>query len=321
MPIQETRPEKSIRAGFTLVELLVVIGVIALLMGILIPVVSGVKKRGYEVKTKALISKISNGCHAYYLDWRAYPGLVDEDNVAGGANANPNIGGLNVGNGANVVTSSENLVLSLLGGVAAPTTPGGQPQFVASLIGSGAQSLNPAEPKQYQAYIDVQKNEISEAGHPFDPDTTNFQGTQDSIIPEFVDAYFDPQPIIYMRARAGRKGIIDTSTMKSNGSDPMGTSTEAQYNAAQITPYFDPPKGPFDPNTIARLVEPDFSTRKSSPRSWGDYFRNSSLTSIDPNTGIINSTPEVPRGRDTFILFSAGTDRRWFTADDIIFGD
>ena len=68
--------------GFTLVELLVVVGIIALLIGILIPVASGVRKRGYEVRTKALIAKITAGCHAYYNDWRAYPGIIDEPQVA-----------------------------------------------------------------------------------------------------------------------------------------------------------------------------------------------------------------------------------------------
>jgi prepilin-type N-terminal cleavage/methylation domain-containing protein len=317
MPIQ-IRPNRTRQAAFTLVELLVVVGIIALLMGILIPVVAGVKKKGYEVRTKALIAKISAGCHAYYGDWRAYPGIVDEDNVAGGPNANPNIKDATSGGNLACVTSTENLVLSLLGGL---TAQGGQLTFDYNLVKTGPQSLNPAEPKQYQAYIEVQTGELSPYGKDpngkyitkFTPPSSASSGTSDSAIPEFVDAYTDQQPIIYMRARPGRTGIIDDSI-----SDPR--ANDAQYSRLQIQPYYDTPTGSYDPAKVQLLVQPTFDSSKPFPKSWADYFRNQGLTSIDA-TGRITGASEVPRGKDSFVIFSAGTDRHWFSGDDVFFGD
>src|SRR4051794_23285258 len=64
------------RRGFTLVELLVVIGIIALLIGILIPVVSRVRQAAHGANTKSLMQKISAACSAYQLTFNAYPGIM-----------------------------------------------------------------------------------------------------------------------------------------------------------------------------------------------------------------------------------------------------
>ena len=64
----------SASRGFSLVELLVVIGIIALLVGILIPVVASVRRAAYDASTKATISALQNACTRYQTDFRAYPG-------------------------------------------------------------------------------------------------------------------------------------------------------------------------------------------------------------------------------------------------------
>src|SRR5688572_11623602 len=57
-------PAKRLRA-FTLVELLVVIGIIAALIGILLPVLSGVQARGRDIKCQANIRSILQAIHGY----------------------------------------------------------------------------------------------------------------------------------------------------------------------------------------------------------------------------------------------------------------
>ncbi len=64
--------------GFTLVELLVVIGIIALLIGILIPVVSKVRISGYVADSKNWVSQISGAIERYHSDFRAYPGPIPQ---------------------------------------------------------------------------------------------------------------------------------------------------------------------------------------------------------------------------------------------------
>src|SRR5689334_3166997 len=60
--------------GFTLVELLVVIGIIAILVGILIPVVSRVRTQAQVTATNARMVQISSAIQAYFMEWQAYPG-------------------------------------------------------------------------------------------------------------------------------------------------------------------------------------------------------------------------------------------------------
>ncbi len=57
-------PAKRLRA-FTLVELLVVIGIIAALIGILLPVLSGVQARGRDIKCQSNIRSILQAVHGY----------------------------------------------------------------------------------------------------------------------------------------------------------------------------------------------------------------------------------------------------------------
>ena len=53
------------RAAFTLVELLVVIGIIGLLIGILLPVLSGIQARGREIKCQSNLRQIGQAIHNY----------------------------------------------------------------------------------------------------------------------------------------------------------------------------------------------------------------------------------------------------------------
>ena len=62
--------------AFTLVELLVVIGIIAILIGLLLPVLAGVQARGRDIKCQANLRSIVQAMYAYaaenghvYLDY------------------------------------------------------------------------------------------------------------------------------------------------------------------------------------------------------------------------------------------------------------
>jgi prepilin-type N-terminal cleavage/methylation domain-containing protein len=181
-----TAPRNRLQPNaFTLVELLVVIGIIAILVGILLPVINRVKYATYRADTENEISQISNACNAYYSTYHAYPGPFSnfETQWGGGGMAgssNPVDRGTTneqgfvtlafIYNGTNYtqisstniptyfVTGAENLVLGLMGGlrVAPANTPAAPPTniaFAPAEVGLGPMSLNPLNPSRQPAFF------------------------------------------------------------------------------------------------------------------------------------------------------------------------
>jgi len=61
------------RRGFTLVEMLIVICIIALLMALLVVLIKGVIDRSKNAKSKSLIETLHQGCMAYNTDFGQFP--------------------------------------------------------------------------------------------------------------------------------------------------------------------------------------------------------------------------------------------------------
>lgn len=65
-------PRRKVR-GFTLMELLLVIAIIALLAGMLLPALAAVRRAAKEGAAKVKISQIGTGFRAYYNEYAQWP--------------------------------------------------------------------------------------------------------------------------------------------------------------------------------------------------------------------------------------------------------
>lgn len=304
--------------GFTLVELLVVIGIIVILIGILLPVAANVRKKGWVTSTNQEMSRIGSACQAYYNDFHAYPGPMPESSLDGDVTSPTTPTGVT---GMSNLTSSQNLTLGLLGGLTLSANnqlpiifPTPLPPPAQSQITAGPENLNPLNPKQFTAYMDVTPDELP----------TNNAGTYTSyltvrgvsttyVVPEFLDHIpIDPapyhMPILYMRARVGAQGIVTVS----------GT-TISQYAFGQVGMY------PQSLNNTVLFTNANFATADTSNGTPG----TNDFPIPSPNPGNYPDSPTIylanpgftgqPRGRDSFILISAGSDHIFGTTDDIIY--
>src|SRR5262245_19778942 len=94
-----------LRWGFSLTELLVVIGIIVLLVGILLVALAKVRQRAMRAETEARMNQFGNACTAFEAEPGRYPGVIPDGELAAHEAAN----------GACPISCTENALLHLMG--------------------------------------------------------------------------------------------------------------------------------------------------------------------------------------------------------------
>lgn len=256
------------RHGFTLVELLIVIGIIAVLISILLPAVGKVRVAAQKVATQNTINRLVNGCEQYFQDYGAYPGPFADVQLVPNSVVGPTLADasgtytLQDETGTQFTrapTSSENLFLGLCGGLRYVIPSTGVRTFVydnpVARRAIGPRGLSAGIAKKSQGYMDLSDADISYGvdmrnplasdpvasslwwgGAPGPALTAPFIG--DSGIFEFMDRFSRPKPILYMRAQRGNNRLV-TSTSDLRGfifdpANPGATSPGFQYDPTTI---------------------------------------------------------------------------------------
>lgn len=309
--------KSKIANAFTLVELLVVIGIIAILMSILLPIIGAVRKSAYAADTKNQIRGIANAIDRYYTEQSAYPGVFSNARISAGKSVTGSPGPL---------TSTENCVLALSGGIATTAAwSAGMTiddttayTYSSGTLGRGPLTFNNLSQKRLSAYLDATSQSMSMTGIVSEPIVS--YGVSEATrgvntgVPEFIDRYPAAMPVIYLRAKVGASGVV--------GVDGTPANATYQFDARDLLPYVAYNKGAtanyfvFDTATFPANASNDQGNPSGNyPTTGGTTYPN--VNFAGSYNYFLNASTLVAKNKDTYILISPGPDRIYGTSDDI----
>lgn len=292
----------SARGAFTLTEMLVVIGIIALLAGILLPTLSRVNERAKKTQTENLLQEFIKACETFQQQFGYYPGIVPEAILA----ADPQI------------SSTENALLHLCGGAIpeddpnyniAPYNSWTELTFNGGQAGSYRIRVNPLKlgegPRvrgvQYKSFFSPKSTDLIAApGQNLSDAAAEDRYSADPLrIPDLVDSW--GQPILYLRQ------LRPTATTMVAGSVPTEPMNDCMFAWQGINPYL---------NSNA-LGEFGLTQADSILRSAAANNRNATLAQIIRSVSY--GKPELPQQgapRGAIVAISAGRDGVFFSKFD-----
>jgi prepilin-type N-terminal cleavage/methylation domain-containing protein len=322
------------RRAFTLIELLVVIGIIVLLASILIPTISHIRTSVHQSATAARVQALMSGIEQYFHQFNAYPGPVPDNGVLSPTNASATppsvvqIPDASNGDTPITVTGTENLTLGLSGGLSMVKGGNGYVlKYDAAKVDKGAFSLNPFKPAtRYGPYVEGKAAGLEpQAGGgmwkswkdaPAGEQIPNQSLFADNVIPEYVDAYPDAMPILYMRAVQGVSGSIEGAP---DGSASGVTAANAAYDPSQLQVYvFPAPDNSMGSPSTVQITKNGLTGGTADPQVVADFANPTGTPPTSPANYFGQYTaPAKPRS-NSYLLITAGPDRKYMTHDDTI---
>ena len=280
--------------GFSMTELLVVIAIIAVLAGILLVAMRGVRETGLRTQTESTMQEFSKACDMFQIEHGRYPGVIPE-HVLADPSFDP----------APPISGTENAMLHLMGGYRV-VHPQLAPDNTGDYAAFGGQEIT-FGPTEWKLKVDI--NLMGEGpvvnGRPFAPYFTPGAAAlgvakgqvgpgalQSGRLPDLLDAW--GQPIIYVRS------------MRSTGLLVGDASANPQFNRATMTPYTESTVlGAFGKDQMELSI---FNTAPDADATFAQIIRHPGFG--EPGEPL-NGT-----ARGAYVLISAGPDGIFFSRQD-----
>jgi len=280
------------RRGFTLTELLVVIGIIIALVALLIPALAHVRRKGRDAEARAQLQGIAEALETYHSTFGAYPGPAAQPYTSSG-------------NPQKVLSGSQNMLLglsfalyppgfTLLDPVPVPTGGFADPTIPQGPINYGVTGPTGASPQLKPFYSVTAKNISSPLPGTKPPawPPGGFGGVDTNVnnfkFPVPIDTYPDALPILYYRRSPG-------VTVPVAGADTTFTSAYCLRDNEEYTK--------------AKLVTAQgnvYDQTVTNPAGWNPTDKTLRVKDLED----FASDGGLPaRARGGFILVSAGADR------------
>lgn len=292
--------------GFSLIELMVVIMILAALLGIVLPVVSHVRKSADQAASSAQVNSIADACRQYQLTFNAFPGYLS-DNVLADDSVKIN----------NRITGTENLLISLLGRIEDENAvTNASDRFGAGFLGTAFRNTGTDDVvdlskigdgpmiKSFRTYGAFYAPKDGELGNVTTQDNLWYE---DNKMPELLDAR-TLVPILYYRGNASRR--LTASERHVNNQNQNG----AFYRAGNA----------FYTDTILYNQNGDKYEQQGKSligvAAGGNLMNNFAYTLINPTLSKLTSGPNAPDGpvlRGSVALFAPGTDGIYFSLDEL----
>jgi prepilin-type N-terminal cleavage/methylation domain-containing protein len=322
------------RRGFTLVELLVVIGIIALLIGLLLPALGKVAQRAKSTQTLGTMQNFAKACEAYLQEFGEYPAAVPDEYL---------YAGLLPGNGDAIprITAAENALLALMGGFRVQGDPDFQTFGQDTQNGSGTamlfRDLTFTGPSGDTFRIKIDQTKIGEGPYRkgkkydsfFSPKAREFGRAAGQIygtdfdaasdLPDLLDAW--GAPIAFVKQQRGIGPLVNRATTPTGGLRGrferfgMNAYVQSAVLGELAVSQVDEAKG----SVLNTTAAAGLSGSAARDVTFGQLIRHAGMASQAATGGALNDTERIyaAAARGKYFLVSPGPDGVYFSKSQL----